>query len=357
MQSQRLGFIGQLDSFRFLAVLLVIISHWAPDSFLNRLPNGYLGVTFFFVLSGFLISSNLFLATKAVGEKKTTNKESLISFYIRRSLRIFPLYYLVLLLVWVLNENIFEGNIVWYLAYASNFLFFFKQQWQHMLSHFWSLAVEEQFYIIWPFLLLLTPGKYLLFLLITTVALSMGYKLFMILFFPDVLYADLLPIAAFDAFGLGAILAYQHLFGFSFRLMRVQNLLWATPILIFLLIFYIYGYDKGISFFFPYVSVLIIHKSLTGFKGVVGKFLSNKTIMYMGRISYGLYIYHNFIPWLIRCFRGTETKYAINTNPFLSQWQPSSFFLIFVQFFILIGIASLSWFCFERPLNGLKKYF
>lgn len=357
MRSQRLGFIGQLDSFRFLAVLLVIISHWAPDSVLNKLPNGYLGVTFFFVLSGFLISSNLLLARESVKSKKTSNRKALVSFYIRRSLRIFPLYYLVLFLLWIFKREVFEGNILWYLCYASNFLFFFHQVWQHMLSHFWSLAVEEQFYIIWPFLLLFTQNKKLLSLLIATVVLSMGYKLCMNLFFSNVLYSQLLPIAAFDAFGLGAILAYQHILGRSFRLMKIKNLLWVIPVLVLSLGFYIYGYTKPLSFIFPYAAILIIHQSITGFTGLAGRFLNNQTIMFLGKISYGLYIYHNFIPWLVRCFRGTEKTYVLNVKPFLSDWHPSSLSLMLMQFFLLVGIASASWYGFERPLNNLKRYF
>lgn len=112
MRDQKLGFIGQLDSFRFLAVSLVMISHWISNSVVASMPFGYLGVTFFFVLSGFLISFNLFVNHQSIVQNKLTKKNAIIRFYIRRSLRIFPLYFLVLGLIWLANKSIFEGNIV-----------------------------------------------------------------------------------------------------------------------------------------------------------------------------------------------------------------------------------------------------
>lgn len=357
MRDQKLGFIGQLDSFRFLAVSLVMISHWISNSVVASMPFGYLGVTFFFVLSGFLISFNLFVNHQSIVQNKLTKKNAIIRFYIRRSLRIFPLYFLVLGLIWLANKSIFEGNIVWFLTYTSNFLFFFQQEWQQMLSHFWSLGVEEQFYLVWPFLILFVPTRYILKMLLITISASIGYKLFMLVFYPSVFQPDLLPIAAFDAFGLGAILAYEKVFGFSFRSMSTYHLVWALPVFLVLVLAYVYGYHDPLRFFFPYLSVLLIHKSLKGFKGLPGYLLNNKVIMYFGRISYGLYIYHNFIPWLTRCLRGTESKFPIAIQPVLAPWQPSAVSLMIFQFFLLIVVASFSWFLFERPLNNLKKYF
>jgi peptidoglycan/LPS O-acetylase OafA/YrhL len=66
----RLSYLPQLDSFRFFAVFLVIVSHWLPGNKVNNIPNGFLGVTFFFVLSGFLISTNLLLTKQKITSKK-----------------------------------------------------------------------------------------------------------------------------------------------------------------------------------------------------------------------------------------------------------------------------------------------
>ncbi|WP_315819844.1 acyltransferase [Paraflavitalea speifideaquila] len=228
----KLGFIKELDTFRFIAVVLVIVSHWVPDSVMNKLPNGFMGVTFFFGLSGFLISHNLLVVRKQIDEEhKSTPRKALINFYLRRTLRIFPLYYLVIILLYVANKNIFDGNTIWFVTYSSNILFFIKQSWQGMLSHFWSLAVEEQFYLVWPIVILFVPIRYMLRLFIITIASSITYKLIMAAFCPTLFYPDLLPIGAFDSFGLGAILAYKYVYKRTFRILDTRNLLWALPLL------------------------------------------------------------------------------------------------------------------------------
>jgi peptidoglycan/LPS O-acetylase OafA/YrhL len=144
MGIKKLGFIKELDTFRFIAVALVMISHWVPDSLVNKVPNGFIGVTFFFVLSGFLISYNLLVTKKQIDEEyRITPGKALLNFYLRRTLRIFPLYYLVIIILFISNRNIFERDTIWYVTYSSNILSFLDQEWHGMLSHFWSLAVEE----------------------------------------------------------------------------------------------------------------------------------------------------------------------------------------------------------------------
>src|SRR5258706_16450661 len=98
-------YIKQLDSVRAIAVLLVIISHWIPPYYLiNKIPNGGLGVDTFFVLSGFLITWIL-LSNRQKAEQEDILKRSVIkNFYIRRTLRIFPIYYLVLILLLIFHS-------------------------------------------------------------------------------------------------------------------------------------------------------------------------------------------------------------------------------------------------------------
>jgi peptidoglycan/LPS O-acetylase OafA/YrhL len=203
---------------------------------------------------------------------------------------------------------------------------------------------------------LFVPRRYLLRLFVITVASSVTYKLAMKVLFPTLFYPDLLPIGAFDAFGLGAILAYQRVYGYSLRILDTRNLLWAFPFLIITLALYTYGFTSWVLFF-PYAAILVIHQSVNGYSGIVAKVLSNPVTVYLGKISYGLYVYHNFMPWLVRCFRGTETAYPIAVIPFLKNWKPSALSMLCFEFLLLIGIASISWFCLERPLNKLKRYF
>ncbi len=215
LSTKHLRFIPQLDSFRFFAVMLVLVSHWTPKS--NAyLPNGCLGVTFFFVISGYLISSNLIYLKKSIdGGSLPTDGGSLPTgkafkiFYIRRTLRIFPLYFLVIFLLYLANKEIFEGKVLWYLTYLPNILFFRQKAWPGMLSHFWSLGVEEQFYLVWPLLIFTVKERWLKYLCPGIVLLSLAFKIWLFdRYNPFFSYNDLLTMYNFDAFGIGAILAY-----------------------------------------------------------------------------------------------------------------------------------------------------
>jgi len=140
--------------------------------------SGHLGVDLFFVLSGFLITGIL------IEGKKSTNYFS--TFYARRALRIFPLYYGVLILGWLsvlfltpqdLPRLTGQDSYAWQWLYASNIGIGFKGNWLNSptwveLSHFWSLAIEEQFYLFWPLLVFLLPLKWLERLCVVLVLIS-----------------------------------------------------------------------------------------------------------------------------------------------------------------------------------------
>ena len=126
---KRLDFVPQLDSFRFFAVILVIIAHWILGNIINEIPNGYIGVTFFFVLSGFLISSNLLYVKEGIVASKITKLQALKIFYIRRTLRIFPLYYFALFALLLLLPKIYNDNFLWYVCYLPNIYFYHELHW------------------------------------------------------------------------------------------------------------------------------------------------------------------------------------------------------------------------------------
>jgi peptidoglycan/LPS O-acetylase OafA/YrhL len=143
-----------LNGFRAIAIMLVVINHLSPyfkTPYLS-LINGPLGVAIFFVLSGFLITTLL------IKEKEITGRLSLKSFYIRRILRIFPVALLYILVILLLN-NVYALNIpafqFWGAAlYVMDFSYFRSHNFEWLLGHYWSLSVEEQFYLIFPFLLM-----------------------------------------------------------------------------------------------------------------------------------------------------------------------------------------------------------
>src|SRR5687767_5633954 len=169
MEGERAGFVPALDGVRGFAILLVLVLHFSAYG--HELPRsgllidqlyyrvaaaGWIGVDLFFVLSGFLITGILYDAKGSPHYFR--------NFYIRRTLRIFPLYYGALILFLVIFPLLWpnhgglrsmQNDGWWYWTYLSN-LKIARDGWPQFgaIGHFWSLAVEEQFYLIWPLLVL-----------------------------------------------------------------------------------------------------------------------------------------------------------------------------------------------------------
>ena len=195
----------QLDALRAIAVTMVLYSHFfaaGGSSFL-----GHLGVRLFFVLSGFLIT-RLLLEARAAAEFEAG--PALRSFYIRRALRIFPPYFAVLGLVWLTDLEQSRGSLLWHALYLSNFWYALRNEWTPwLLCHFWSLSIEEQFYIAWPLIVLLAPRRRIEAITIGVIALSLAYRFYWPVTANTALARDLVPPASMDALACGALLAMR----------------------------------------------------------------------------------------------------------------------------------------------------
>jgi peptidoglycan/LPS O-acetylase OafA/YrhL len=158
IKPQKLNYIPALDGIRAIALLLVLFSHSVIfDQFTSfrsvGLELGYAGVSIFFVLSGYLITRLL------IQEEEKTGSISLNLFYIRRAFRLLPALWLYLLVVWVLwVKGLLPGN-PWYSFITS--LFYIRNLIGHgdVTNHLWSLSIEEQFYLLWPILLVIFPQQ------------------------------------------------------------------------------------------------------------------------------------------------------------------------------------------------------
>ncbi|MGH7802858.1 MAG: acyltransferase family protein, partial [Candidatus Binatia bacterium] len=140
---------AELDALRAFAVTLVVWSHAVGGEVgVGALRvGGYHGVTLFFVISGFLITGILLDARAAAARAGTSAGFALRAFYARRFLRIFPVYYAVLLVTFALGFDAVREELGWHLAYLSNWHFAARGEFGISTSHLWSLAVEEQFYL------------------------------------------------------------------------------------------------------------------------------------------------------------------------------------------------------------------
>ena len=200
-------YIKGLDALRALTVAVVVIGHSRIHMFYMDhraisnimqvlLPTDMFGVDVFFVLSGFLISSILLHA-----ENGSQPKIILVrNFIARRTLRIFPVYYFTVLILWIINYPDIHQFLPWFLTYTSNILCFKTHYW-NAFSHTWSLSVEEQFYLIWPWLILFINKKYLKYL-IAAFILSGPVSAFISMKIYNGIAPILLP-NCFDSFGIG----------------------------------------------------------------------------------------------------------------------------------------------------------
>ena len=166
------------------------------------IPSGETGVTLFFVLSGFLITTILLKA-----KSETDNNLGIIkNFMIRRSLRIFPIYYIFLGFLLLLKYPIDIKFLGYFLTYTSNFLVIKEKHWVNY-THTWSLSVEEQFYLIWPWLVLYIRNDRLKYLFLSFIVGAVAS----VAIYHYVLHMEADPIfttCCFDAFGIGGLYAY-----------------------------------------------------------------------------------------------------------------------------------------------------
>ena len=353
-QPKQVGYMPQLDTLRAFAVILVIISHWfAKKHFLNRFtPNGTLGVTLFFVLSGFLITGIL-LRNKILIEQGDSLKQAYRIFYIRRSLRIFPVYYLLLMILLIFNIANIRESFWWHFFYGSNFYFWIQGKFGGSLSHLWSLSVEEQFYLLWPAVIFFISRKYLQQVFLIGIAMAVLFRWFITT--PQNDMGRILMPGSLDSFCIGGLLAYGRQFASAWYNWYVKKrgyfLLLAFAVLVFVhtRLFKNMGHYVSICCYYLFISfafgILIDRVADTVRFRPVSFILSNRVLLFIGKISYGVYLFHNFIPYF----------YNVNLPVILT---PFNMYVVqAARFAVLIGVASMSWFLFEKPLLKFKEHF
>ncbi|RWD59671.1 MAG: acyltransferase [Mesorhizobium sp.] len=341
----------QLDALRAVAVTLVLYAHFlAPggSSFL-----GHLGVRLFFVLSGFLITRLLLEARDAA---QFEAGPALRSFYARRVIRIFPPYFAVLALVWFTDLEQSRSSLAWHALYLSNFWYALRNDWNPwLLCHFWSLSIEEQFYLAWPLIVLLAPRRRIEAITVGVICFSLAYRFYWPIAADPALARDLLPPASMDALGCGALLAVRRARGADVP--QWMRLGWPVFVAVFLLVVWSDPGPANTAWEWPrwlLVQVLplvpltaVVAACSNGLGGALGRLAELPPLLGLGRISYGVYLCH---PILL--------AYAVKAQPWIplnvSEQGPGRFVVAGTATLIA---ASLSWAFFEKPLNGLKRYF
>ena len=337
--------ITQLDGLRAFSVFGVIFYHlgysWASM--------GWLGVSFFFVLSGFLITRILI---------KSKGKEHFFSnFYIRRSLRIFPLYYLYIIIVF-LDCYYFDvkdtTNWFYYVFYLQNYVMawngFYYVPGQEM-GHTWSLAVEEQFYLLWPLIVFFFNRKMIIILAVILSAASIYMRYYLAEYTDIVSFSPL--FSSMDTLLLGAILAVVSVNEKLFKQISISlfivGVTWFVSVVYFDSL--IYGWHRNIEAANQglYMSASILFSGIIGciVSGVIkARFLNVLPLRYFGKISYGLYLWHPFAFQIIDSaqYRGYMTWMHGDVTPV-------------AKVALTIIFSAVSFRYFEAPFLRLKDKF
>ena len=322
----------QLDGLRFFAFLAVFLYHANQES----VPWGWAGVQFFFALSGFLITRILIQSESGV------LSADLRRFYYRRTLRIFPLYYAMIVLV--ASTQQLNGTI-WYVTYLYNIRAYFDRSLNNMLGHFWTLCVEEHFYLLFPLALLFTPARRRVALVIALLAGSKAFQVYAHanLFMPSA--RILLPYCGEDLLW-GCLAGLVDLRSPSARRLGTPCLFAGVAFLYLAWNLHKHHTAWPVDFrellsvsLFGIGSALVVFGAWrTTDRWIIGP-LSWAPLAYLGRISYGLYAIH----------------YPVLNGRWLDQI-PYAFLIPrpYGDLALTIGMAAASWRFFEGPINRLK---
>ena len=300
-----------------------------------------IGVDLFFVLSGFLITYLL------VQEKQRFGKISIPNFFLRRTFRIWPVFYLLIALApfivhW--TQQTYQPDYLWNALFLGNFATIRDGQFLMPFAHFWSICVEEHFYIFWPFVVAFVPWKRLPAVMIAIVLLSIGFRGYMY-YNGDVpgLHMYLNTISRIDVLIFGAMLGYfyaQKPFTFTLPIwlrwtlfLALVTLLCFTPIYAFNNVFE--------AMFKKYMYVGIIILLLLDFQfGTNRKWrpFANPVFSYLGKCSYGIYMYSNILITIIVI----QIMWRFQLN---NMW-----LFLFFNFALTIGISIISFEFFEKRI-------
>lgn len=353
-----------LDSLRALAVIAVLIGHWylpinwgptTDGHFWIRglIPGAGFGVHLFFVLSGFLITNILL---EARFNSNNSNLVIMKNFIARRTLRIFPIYYLTLIILYF-GGYPFESDTLAYIAfYISNFKIYFIKDFFNW-SHTWSLSVEEQFYLFWPWLILFVGVNKLKKLFIFTIISGFVFGLYFILYKQNWAGQFLTP-TCMQAFAVGGLYAYLKRNNQLSRYKRPFQFAFIFSLIVFYQWSFHQEYEHKYNYFIllinSTISIGLIHLTINNTSKLWDKyFFKNNFINKIGRISYGIYLYHYAMDFLwnilVSLFFNKDSEISV----FLLEWTNAYYFKLILLYFISLW----SYKYIEKPIMTLKKHF
>jgi peptidoglycan/LPS O-acetylase OafA/YrhL len=361
----QVGQIKEFDGLRGIAILMVLCVHFWPQT--SSIPwfdaiasSGWVGVDLFFVLSGCLITWIL------VDTKK--EEHYFRNFYGRRILRIFPLYFLFLAFIFIAIP-IYErgpywsspfiqetGSPAWYFFFLTNLRELFSgNDVPPIIRPLWSLAIEEQFYLIFPWIVLLLSRRFLMYGLATSFLLAIAFRTITILIWPEAHRIQYLAtVARMDAIAAGCLTAL------CLRILPFSTIRTFTSIAI---LFMPLTFVLGVTFHlfdrtnwhmrtWGYSALAISFGLVTAwtfaFRGA--RFLAPlrwRPLCFTGKICFGIYVLHRLVEFLL------EKLFMQAGWPL----REGSFVTLGLKVVVCIAVAALSWYAFERQILRMKKLF
>ncbi|WNC88887.1 acyltransferase [Paraburkholderia sp. FT54] len=339
--------IAGLDGLRALSVIAVFLAH---TGLAGVVGGGYVGVDVFFVLSGYLITSLL------VAERLRTGRIDLPAFYWRRARRLYPALLLMLagvtLYCQIFPSPLRAGFEVWpAFFYVMNWVRAFGIYDAHLTGHTWTLAIEEQFYLVWPLILLgmlkFWPRRVLLAVALLAVAV-IGWRSF--------LMSHHLPAAriycGFDTHSDGLLM------GALLAVMPRQRTAWAGKLWPVAAAYLCFGMlsETGLEFSMralgypltPLAAALIIAKVVTDQHSTLARLLNIAPLAGLGRVSYGFYLWH-YVVVQSMLYGGHETMGA-----YFGGFSHPHIAMVTITFVTSMALTLFSWFVIEKPAMRLR---
>lgn len=342
-------YFAKIDSLRFVAALMVLVSHWLfflPE--VRAFNLGEMGVDLFFTISEFLITLQLLDFKEKAAENNLSNGSVFKEFYIRRAFRILPLYYLVVIVSALANQGEIRDAFMWNMTFTSNFYIMKVDHWPSNFSHFWSLSVEEHFYLFWPFVILFVNNKILPYVISGLIIVTFIFKYFVIGDSMGYFFLHVHTISCIDLIMYGCLLGwlYKNKYETISEIFQFKGFSFFSVSVIVAVTAYKY-------YFIFDVDDYIVLRAVTGiaFTFLVGSLVfsqypkrrslfENKWMVILGKLSFGIYLLHNFIPGLLLGVKDLKLHWSLE-------------FLIYLM--VTIAISAVLHWGVELPIRRVRK--
>lgn len=334
-------------------MLAICWDHWSPTGWPRLLPFEIF-LFFFLVLTGYLITGSLLRERERHEARGGAWKAAALKNYqIRRGLRILAPYYAALALAWVLWIPDAHHALAWYVFHLSNIHIALVGSWPVGMNHFWSLAIQQQFYWIWPLVIWFLPRKWLLPAILGFSAIGPLTRVFHDDLLPWFAWPQMLSSATCDYFGIGALFAWAVQRGLSLESPGLRQLSRIAA-------FAYFGIFAAHAFNWPTYGLRPLQQTLlaialcgviaagsVGFSGLTRDILQHPMIQKIGQLSYGIYLFHNLAPLVTGKICWFLWNGAFETGP-------AALVRISIYALVTWGLTLASWRWIEQPLQRVR---